>query len=231
MDPSIDSFAKNHVMWSEWLESVRKDVECTFGILKARFRFLKNAVRYHYPDLIEKAFKCCAILHNMLLKYDELDLVNWETLLPDDEEVEEPNNEEEIAEYNNNNPVQVPLPMEMDETVQISLSVHNTTQATFKKVLIEHFTYQYFENLLSWPRTFNRDQKEKHQLGVQLLSRTLGADAMRFFIKDSSLVTRDGRDIGHGLFTNVVIPPGSTIAYFEGHLRTWQELNNYPNGG
>ena len=27
--------------WNKWLESNRKDVECTFGILKARFRILK----------------------------------------------------------------------------------------------------------------------------------------------------------------------------------------------
>ena len=33
--------------WSKWLETVRKDVECTFGILKGRFRCLKLPVFYH----------------------------------------------------------------------------------------------------------------------------------------------------------------------------------------
>lgn len=32
------------ILFSEWLESVRKDVECVFGILKIRWRFLKNAI-------------------------------------------------------------------------------------------------------------------------------------------------------------------------------------------
>lgn len=30
--------------FSDWLESMRKDVECTFGILKGRFRLLKTGV-------------------------------------------------------------------------------------------------------------------------------------------------------------------------------------------
>jgi Plant transposon protein len=29
------------------LDSVRKDVECTFGVLKARFRILRNGMRFH----------------------------------------------------------------------------------------------------------------------------------------------------------------------------------------
>jgi len=28
----------NEIQWSKWLESMRKDVECTFGILKGRWR-------------------------------------------------------------------------------------------------------------------------------------------------------------------------------------------------
>jgi hypothetical protein len=34
----------NEVHWSEFVESVRKDVECTFGILKQRFRILRNGL-------------------------------------------------------------------------------------------------------------------------------------------------------------------------------------------
>ena len=33
--------------WSEWLECMRKDVECMFGILKGRFRILKAGIRLH----------------------------------------------------------------------------------------------------------------------------------------------------------------------------------------
>jgi hypothetical protein len=31
--------------WSQWLESLRKEVECTFGILKCRWRILKTGIR------------------------------------------------------------------------------------------------------------------------------------------------------------------------------------------
>jgi len=59
------------------LESLRKDVECTFGILKGRFRILKTAVRLHRAIDIDKVFLTCCILHNMLLKEDNLVHV-WE---------------------------------------------------------------------------------------------------------------------------------------------------------
>jgi hypothetical protein len=46
MDPSHKDYDHYYtVMWAEWLESIRKDVECVFGILKQRFRWLRNKVR------------------------------------------------------------------------------------------------------------------------------------------------------------------------------------------
>ena len=33
----------NEIGWSKWLESMRKDVECTFGIMKGRWRMLKTS--------------------------------------------------------------------------------------------------------------------------------------------------------------------------------------------
>ena len=38
--------AASKVAWSKWSESVRKDVECVFGRLKARFRCLKLPCRF-----------------------------------------------------------------------------------------------------------------------------------------------------------------------------------------
>jgi hypothetical protein len=61
------------VYWSECLESARKDVECVFGILKARFRCLCRGIEYRKPLTIEYMMKCCSILHNMLLMYDGLE--------------------------------------------------------------------------------------------------------------------------------------------------------------
>jgi hypothetical protein len=56
--------------WSAKLESVRKDIEGVFGILKKRFRFLKNFNNLHQQSDIDNAFVTCCMLHNMLLERD-----------------------------------------------------------------------------------------------------------------------------------------------------------------
>lgn len=64
-------------LWSRWVESVRKDVECTFGILKGRFRCLKLPIFYQDKEVIDSMFFTCCILHNILLNIDGFD-VRWE---------------------------------------------------------------------------------------------------------------------------------------------------------
>ena len=59
--------------WSSNLESVRKDVECVFGILKRRFLFLKHPIRIHDAKQINRAFITCCVLHNVLLDSDGYD--------------------------------------------------------------------------------------------------------------------------------------------------------------
>ena len=53
--------------FSSNLESVRKDVECLFGILKKRWKILEYGI--HFPDIkvCKKLFFVCSILHNMML--------------------------------------------------------------------------------------------------------------------------------------------------------------------
>lgn len=58
--------------WSKRLTSTRKDVECTFGILKGRFRILKLPLQFHEVEFINQIFATCAVLHNRLLEYDGL---------------------------------------------------------------------------------------------------------------------------------------------------------------
>jgi hypothetical protein len=50
------------------LESIRKDVECTFGILKKRWRILDYGFNYYCMKDCENV---CCILHNMLLELGE----------------------------------------------------------------------------------------------------------------------------------------------------------------
>jgi hypothetical protein len=54
----------------EALESIRKEVECVFGILKIRFRILKYPMRFWNKETVDNVFQTCCILHNMLLHHD-----------------------------------------------------------------------------------------------------------------------------------------------------------------
>ena len=64
-------------------ESVRKDIECVFGILKRRFRVLKVPFLLSTVEQIDDIFRTCCGLHNMLQTYDGLDTIgeletDWE---------------------------------------------------------------------------------------------------------------------------------------------------------
>ena len=56
---------------------MRKDVECTFGIMKGRFRVLKSGVRLHGVEATDRIWMTCCALHNMLLRDDGLH-TDWE---------------------------------------------------------------------------------------------------------------------------------------------------------
>ena len=53
INPMHERLSHDAIHWSEWLETIRKDVECTFGILKQRFRILLNRLEFHDRDIIE----------------------------------------------------------------------------------------------------------------------------------------------------------------------------------
>ncbi len=59
--------------YAKWLESVRKDVECFFGILKGRFRLLKFGINFASSRVVDNIFQTCCAIHNQLLDVDGLD--------------------------------------------------------------------------------------------------------------------------------------------------------------
>ena len=64
--------SKAHLaLWSKLLESVRKDVERTFGVMKKRFRILKVPILFRDAAVVQDIFLTCCVLHNMLLKFDK----------------------------------------------------------------------------------------------------------------------------------------------------------------
>ena len=73
--------------WTKWVESVRKDVECCFGILKGRFRILRSGIVLQSQTAIDNVFFTCSIPHNRILEADGLDTrweqnVEWDMLNP-----------------------------------------------------------------------------------------------------------------------------------------------------
>ena len=65
--------SRQEIRFSQWLESIRKDVECTFGILKGRFRILKSGIRLFGQEAADKIFLTCCALHNLLLDVDGIE--------------------------------------------------------------------------------------------------------------------------------------------------------------
>jgi len=61
---------QDEIRWSKWLESMRKDVECTFGIMKGRWRILKAGVRLWGVLSVDEVWLTCCALHNWLLDVD-----------------------------------------------------------------------------------------------------------------------------------------------------------------
>lgn len=57
------------------LESVRKDVECTFGILKKRWNMLNAGLNFRDIKVCEKIFVTCCCLHNFLLDQRDYSLI------------------------------------------------------------------------------------------------------------------------------------------------------------
>ncbi|CAB1116194.1 unnamed protein product [Ectocarpus sp. CCAP 1310/34] len=79
MEPTEYPLSEKDILFSKRLESVRKDVECFFGILKGRFRILKLAMAYPEQERIDNVFFTCCILHNMLHTFDGMDQVMGNT--------------------------------------------------------------------------------------------------------------------------------------------------------
>jgi hypothetical protein len=71
--PMKESDTRAELRFSKWLEGMRKDVECTFGILKGRWRILKARIRVHGTKKCDQIWKTCCALHNLLLFEDGMD--------------------------------------------------------------------------------------------------------------------------------------------------------------
>ena len=64
MEPTKNPVDDDDSRWSEMVESLRKDIECTFGELKACFAILKYGPRFGDLDLVDNIFITCCAMHN-----------------------------------------------------------------------------------------------------------------------------------------------------------------------
>mmetsp|Transcript_3200 Transcript_3200/g.4937 ORF Transcript_3200/g.4937 Transcript_3200/m.4937 type:complete len:181 (+) Transcript_3200:792-1334(+) len=76
--PPMKTYIKTYDKVScKWLESIQKDVKCTFEILKGRFCILKTGIPPHGIEATDKVFLTyCVLHHNFLLNEDGLD-ASW----------------------------------------------------------------------------------------------------------------------------------------------------------
>ena len=156
IDPFNFGSSRSIIYWSELLESLRKDVECLFGILKSRWRILRNPVIFHKLVDIENIMHCCCILHNLLISADGIDSawevdVAWDTLEPDADVDENEVPEDLVVVENVVESDAAVLPLVLND---VSLVTSHCMRFYSKKksILVTHFLQWYNRGLLCWPR-------------------------------------------------------------------------------
>ena len=151
---------QKELMWSTRLESVRKDVECCFGVLKARFRILQSRIKFQAQNKVDNVFVASCILHNMNLVHDELDVnwknpENWET--PEDEDDQDLRDGRELLRIRGRllDPdaaiAEVPPIVNVQRNVIIEdIDDIEVSYFDFRNELVEHYNYCLNNRLVEW---------------------------------------------------------------------------------
>lgn len=164
--------------FTDWIASVRKDVECFYGILKARFRFLKTPVTLQSRTDVENVFIVCCMIHNLVLEADGLDTlwesdVNWKHVHPDDGEEEE---EEVVVQEENNpdydvvlhNPAEDFVPTYVHDLIPVeNLRIYqeeSMNYSTLQNLLANNLQYTYRLGKLRWPKTRTEIAGDAHNM-------------------------------------------------------------------
>jgi hypothetical protein len=205
---------------------IRKDVECTFGILKKRFRILKNGVPYSRA-VTNAIVRTCAILHNMLLVYDGLDEYKWNKNV--DWEAENPEMIDEDIHFHVVSGVEENI-IPSDE--RFAVCINDTTQpgqmfsaknrnhhSSIRCALVEHFYHQWRYNQLEWPRRFTVECMNAHPM-MRINNALAEHTYSSLYVKPTDL-QRPGVALGMGLFCSMLLPSnpqGIKLAEFKGNI-------------
>jgi len=170
--PMKDPITYQQIRFSEWLESMRKDVECTFGSLKRRFAILKYGIRLGSINQCDKVWHTCCALHNLLLFHDKLDK-GWDNGIHISESNDADNEDDDnnIDDYDDadipfaltrlNRLSTANIPTNYTEynenyfnkyTVDGKRVVNKIPQKVFQERLIHHFDIRFKKNDIQWPK-------------------------------------------------------------------------------
>uniref|UniRef100_A0A2N9FXF3 DDE Tnp4 domain-containing protein n=1 Tax=Fagus sylvatica TaxID=28930 RepID=A0A2N9FXF3_FAGSY len=108
-------------------EACRKDVECAFGILQARFSIVRGPARFWDEATLNDIMKACIILHNMIIE-DERD----------------PNGVQQDDDYEQV-PESIPIPVSREPTIEVQNFIQShirirdrETHSQLQADLVEH---------------------------------------------------------------------------------------------
>ena len=177
--PMKDPVTYQQIRFSEWLESMRKDIECTFGSLKRRFAVLKYGIRLGRIEQCDKVWRTCCALHNLLLFHDKLDK-GWDTGTKPSYQKDNLDANNDNEGYDDYDDVDVPFALtrlnrlssanvpnnyvEYEEnhfnkyTVDGKRQVSKIPLKEFQERLIHHFDIRFNNNDIQWPKR----KKDKH---------------------------------------------------------------------
>lgn len=142
--------------WSCRLESIRKDVECLFGVLKGRYRILRSRMMFQSHEAINVCFKACCMLHNMNLD-DDVVVDGAKDWTRDDDDDADIIAALRVAKRVARTGIAV-IPDEKDDgnaaeenVVPVNNNPPSATYKSLRKALIEHYTYMASKKQNQWP--------------------------------------------------------------------------------
>lgn len=171
MKLSLDHDGILQTTWSKTLESVRKDVECFYGIIKCRFQILNGSLRMKSSESIDYIFLTCCTLHNQLLRWDGLDnwtegnITDFNSQFVNDTENDHYEGEAVSVHVNHvmqriiqraNNAQSLPL-SNPGEDVELEVDTEGINEhLALRSALIEHFSYLWSQNRIIWTTRVRR---------------------------------------------------------------------------
>lgn len=225
VNPNVGRSDRGSIVWSEFLEAIRKDVECTFGILKNRFHILRG-IKFPEQEIVDAAFVSCCILHNMLLEIDGYDISAWEldvawervdmspvwdlpvdlddapvvedVFVNDEGPPIEPFEGVEFAEVVQDNGV-VELSPRREPVVRV-LTIPLRQPSKLRDLLVKHFSCQYRLGRVQWPKNMRRTDRLLLGRSAPVktpaaIMRALSIVRETLYVKNSDLRLMMGEDV------------------------------------